>query len=480
MVRRNSHSGFSLLVVGVLLLLFLPFSLAADTSEQGADTPEQGIEGTDTTATEAGFSLFEEGSTATGPTWSGRVWANSRLYLDKDETWDSAWDTIPRTDLSLETGSDEAELKVKFRWDPAWQTQGSTPLFQRMIDEAYVRGFLGSTVLEAGYMKVVWGKGDDIHVLDVLNATDYYDFVNNEYLERRVSEWMVRIAQPLGEMHSLELVWEPVTTPDRIPFEGKWKPYAISALEAQVSTLIGSSVTASALMAQDNLVQEDLSTLADGTYGVRFTGSSHGFDYGILYAYTYNRQPKVEVRGLQSPSPQVFLVYDRVHCFGIEGSTAWQGFTFRWEGGYFLTGDTDGTDPEVRNNSVGYVVGFDRDLWTDGANLNLQLQGLVPLHTDEIDSNPMDVEYRSDGTYTNHILAGRLSGTILENKVEIKLSAAYGLEHQDLRIAPELLYKPFDDFEITGRWVQYVGDADTTFGQFEDSSFLEIGVNYRF
>ncbi len=418
----------------------------------------------------------------TGPSWTGEVRATTRLYRDTKGIEHSTWEPNPRVDLSVEATNEQAELKVKFRWDPTWQIQSSDTLFQRMIDEAYVRGFLGSTVLEAGYMKVVWGKGDDVHVLDVLNATDYYDFVNNDYLDRRVSQWMLRVVHPLGEMHSLELVWEPVTIPDRIPLEGPWKPYAISALEGKLQALPGfqQPVTASQLLANGKLIQDELSTLADGTYGIRFTGSSHGFDYGILYAYTYNRQPKVDLSHVTPADPKIYLTYDRMHCLGIEGATAWKGFNFRWEGGYFLTEDTKGTDPQVRNPSVGYVAGFDRDLWTDGPNLNLQVQGILPLYTDKIDQNPLDVEYRSDGKYTSHILAGRLSDSILENKVKVKLSTAYGIEHRDLRIVPELTYEPFDDFQINIRWVQYLGDRDTTFGQYKDSSFLELGVSYRF
>ncbi len=471
---RSRFCSVPFLVLLWVLILAIPFSIAAS-------SPKENLGESNPTKAEDSSGSFG-GITETGPSWSGQVRATSRLYRDKSAIEESVWQPNPRVDLSVEAKKEQAELKVKFRWEPNWQIQNTDPLFQRMIDEAYVRGFLGSTVLEAGYMKVVWGKGDDVHVLDVLNPTDYYDFVNNDYLDRRASQWMVRIIHSLDDMHSLELVWEPVTTPDRIPLEGPWKPYAISALEAKLPLLLPalpSPVSASDLLADGTLVQESLSTLADGTYGIRFTGSSHGFDYGILYAYTYNRQPKVDLSRL-AQTQKVYLTYDRIHCFGIEGATAWEGFNFRWEGGYFLTEDTKGTDPKVRNPSVGYVVGFDRDVWTDGPNLNLQVQGILPLYANKIDRNPLDVEYRADGKYTNHILAGHLSDTLLENKLKVKLSTAYGVEHRDLRIVPELTYEPFDDFQITARWVQYLGNRDTTFGQYKDSSFFELGVSYRF
>lgn len=480
MVRRFFFSIICPIFLWILVLAIPPTLPAA--SPEG-DTGESAL--TQDEDNPLGFEQTAE----TIPRWSGQVRANNRLYWDTRAIEDSLMKPNARVDLSIEARKEQAELEVKFRWEPAWQAPDSATLFERMIDEAYVRGYLGSTVLEAGYMKVVWGKGDDVHVLDVLNATDYYDFVNNSYLDRRRSEWMLRLVQPVGEMHSLELVWEPVTTPDKIPLQGPWKPYAISELEATLQghpalSSLPQPVTAEALLAQGFLVQEDLSKLTDGTYGIRFTGSSHGFDYGILYAYTYNRQPKVDLRQfLQTPppsNPRIYLTYDRVHCFGIEGATTWEGFNFRLEGGYFLTEDTRGTDPLVRNNSIGYVVGFDRDLWTDGPNLNLQIQGILPLYSNKIDRNPLDVEYRSDEKYTSHILAGHLSDTILENKVKVKLSAACGLEQQDLRIVPELTYEPFDDFQVTARWIQYLGDRDTTFGQYKDSSFLEVGVSYQF
>ncbi|MFQ3621020.1 MAG: hypothetical protein SNJ78_08755 [Spirochaetales bacterium] len=411
------------------------------------------------------------------PVISGQIRAGSRLYIQKDAWSESTWHTLPRLDLSMEAKSNHAEAKLKLRLEDTWaQSLPNTP-FNRVVDEAYLRSFFGDTVLDAGYFKLVWGKGDDIHVLDVLNPTNYYDFVNNDYLDRRSSEWMIRLLQPLGSMHAVEFVWQPVTNTDTIPFTGPWKPYEISKLEAMLGQ--------SALQLQENgkITQQTLNSLTDGTYGVRFTGSAGGFDYGLLYAYTFHRQPKVELKGslLNPPTLEIHLSYDRIHVFGIEGSTAFQGFTFRMEGGYFLTPDTKGTDPKVRNNWVGYVGGFDRDLWTDGPNLNLQIQGTLPLQTDKIDKNNMaDLEFRSNGKYTIHIVAGNLSYTFAENKLKTKVSAAYGLEQKDLRLAPELTYEPFDDFQCKIRWVQFIGNSDTPFGQYKDSSFFELGVSYRF
>jgi len=133
-----------------VLLLILPTTLPA--------SPENSPGESAATQAEAS-SPAPEAAAETGPRWSGQVRASTRLYRDPHTIEDSLMKPNPRVDLSVEAKKENAELYVKFRWEPAWQTQTSSTLFERMIDEAYVRGFLGSTILEAGYLKVVWGKG---------------------------------------------------------------------------------------------------------------------------------------------------------------------------------------------------------------------------------------------------------------------------------------------------------------------------------
>ena len=45
-----------------------------------------------------------------------------------------------------------------------------------LFDELAVTWYEDGFSLSAGYQEVVWGKGDKIHVVDVLNPMDYTDF----------------------------------------------------------------------------------------------------------------------------------------------------------------------------------------------------------------------------------------------------------------------------------------------------------------
>ena len=54
------------------------------------------------------------------------------------------------------------------------------------------KGFFGNFQVEAGKLRVVWGKGDKLHVLDNFNSDDYTNFIVPEYINRRVSIPMLR------------------------------------------------------------------------------------------------------------------------------------------------------------------------------------------------------------------------------------------------------------------------------------------------
>ena len=63
---------------------------------------------------------------------------------------------------------------------------------QDIIGEFTARAYLGDFVLEAGKMKIVWGKGDEVHVVDNFNANDYTNFIFPSYIDRRIAEPMLR------------------------------------------------------------------------------------------------------------------------------------------------------------------------------------------------------------------------------------------------------------------------------------------------
>ncbi len=149
-------------------------------------------------------------------------------------------DTYPKFALDLKHTSSKTELEAMLRVDP--NTIKDYPL--DAISEFTLRAFLGDFVLSAGKMKLVWGKGDMLHVLDAFNANDFTDFTIPTYIDRRIAEPMIHFAYNAPIPLSLEIAWTPMMTPDRIALDGPWVPAQIEEMKEKI---IGKG---------DNLIEE--------------------------------------------------------------------------------------------------------------------------------------------------------------------------------------------------------------------------------
>ena len=129
-----------------------------------------------------------------------------------------------------------------------------------VIDELVLRGRFGDYLtLEAGKMKLVWGKGDKLHVLDNFNADDYTDFIIPDYIDRRISTPMVRglVSLPFANLN-IEGVYTPFLPVDRFATSGRWTP-------AQVSSLTGLVTADAEGMVADSFTRYTTATATAGT-----------------------------------------------------------------------------------------------------------------------------------------------------------------------------------------------------------------------
>ena len=106
------------------------------------------------------------------------------------------------------------------------------------IDECTMRAYLGDFVLSTGKMKLVWGRGDMLHVLDVFNANDFTDFTIPSYIDRRIGEPMIHLAYNAPIPLRLEAAWTPLMTPDRVSLKGPWIPSQIEEAKQKLSSTL--------------------------------------------------------------------------------------------------------------------------------------------------------------------------------------------------------------------------------------------------
>lgn len=360
-----------------------------------------------------------------------------------------------------------------------------------IIEEFTARAYLGNFIVEAGKMKVVWGKGDELHVVDNFNANDYTDFIFPDYIDRRLAEPMFRLIWNGDNNLRAEAVYTPIMTADRFADEGVWVPGQMSdisgvaakiLMEQAGAALAGGNVPGliAALSAADSIIPETTS-FDYGQAGLRFTGTAGVFDWGVSYYIGHYKQPTVDWSAYEASSEKQLpeLHYDRLQVFGLEGAAAIGRFNFRGEAAYYLTDDVAGDDPWVHNNSVNWVVGFDVDLPIHNVNVNIQNNGAWVLSNNKI-VKALDADYNADDRYTNNKIVFQISDTFFHEKLDIEMRLLWGIERGDFILMPRISYAftPELEFALSGMYI--TGKDDSEFSYWQDNSFVQVGVKYTF
>lgn len=470
---------------------------------------------------------------ATALSVNGEAQVNFRAYVDDEGTSGlpiDEWNTWvdPKGKLGLNYSNDSVSADVKF----ALSKDIITDYKADIIDELTLEAYLGNFVIQAGKMKVVWGKGDKLHVIDNFNANDYKDFLIPDYIDRRISEPMVRVlynapndAGPFTS-NRFEFVWTPFMTADRYAASGRWVPTQVNELKERLTGIAKKSIENTVsemekaridIIKGDNTKQaefEDLnktyisqlsnsSSLADNLYpdlyqlkymqaGARFTTTTGSWDWGLSYYFGRDKRASFDYKKMMEPYGYVqkylegtaeeddkFIDYDFLQVFGIEAAKTFGAYNFRAEAAYNLTKDVAGDDPKVHNNSFAWVFGFDRDLPVSELNFNLQTQGKFILNHDEI-KNSGDTE--SETYKTDNKLVLNISDNLAHGKLKPEVSAIYGFEHFDLIIMPKVTWYVSDglEFSASGMYMQSFIESRSEFGNWHNNSFVQIAAKYTF
>lgn len=178
------------------------------------------------------FDSFSEDSSSSSPVnLSGSSSLDLRAYTDSDSAQDTEIEASPSAALNLNYNGNKSDFTLSLKIDE--DTIKNHP--EDVIDELILRAYFGNFMLEGGKMKLVWGKGDKLHVIDNFNADDYSDFIIPDYLDRRISTPMVRgvYSLPFANMN-LEAVYTPFLPVDRFSTSGRWTPAQVSNLTSTV------------------------------------------------------------------------------------------------------------------------------------------------------------------------------------------------------------------------------------------------------
>ena len=455
---------------------------------------------------------------ATALSVNGEAQVNFRAYVDDEGTSGlpiDEWNTWvdPKGKLGLNYSNDSVSADVKF----ALSKDIITDYKVDIIDELTLEAYLGNFVIQAGKMKVVWGKGDKLHVIDNFNANDYKDFLIPDYIDRRISEPMVRVlynapndAGPFTS-NRFEFVWTPFMTADRYAASGRWVPNQVNKLKERLTRTAGELITKQRMLAGPDSEAQAVyttmlsrsSSLADNLYpdlyqlkymqaGARFTTTTGSWDWGVSYYFGRDKRASFdyEVHGTYvekylkgtAGEDDKFIDYDFLQVFGVEAAKTFGAYNFRAEAAYNLTQDVAGDNPRIHNNSVAWVFGFDRDLPISELNFNLQTQGKYIINHDEIDDSKNSIDTEKSTYKTDNKLVLNISDNLAHGKIKPEVSAIYGFEHFDLVIMPKVTWYVSDglEFSASGMYMQSFIESRSEFGNWHNNSFVQIAAKYTF
>ena len=450
---KNMLTGFAILLS--LLLIHVSIGMAQEDDFSDFSDIDEII------AEEQGEELSSFGGDSGGEqklNIGGRFRFDTRYYVSQNNAPVTVYPWI-KLDFLYQNDNSDLFLALDFNKNSLFND------LNNIVDEAYARLYYNRFDLELGYMKVVWGPGDEVHVIDVLTPMDYTDFVNQDYLDRKEAENMFKFNYKFTAGSLLELVYQPVFTSDVYALEGPWVPYTLQ----QLIDMLPNGV--------NDIIYPDTNTLEYGQFAARWSKAPGRLDLGVLYYYGYFREPSIDYQRLMTEN-KAYISWDRVHFVGGDLGTVLWGFNTWLETGYYFTKDWAGDDPLVHNQRLVLLFGFDRNLGINNLNFELQLRGNYIVNSEKIGQG--DTEYNSKGKYTDDVLILALRDSFLREQIRPVISMAYTLEKGDYIVWPEIEFTLRDDMVLSLMYLSYNGDPETYFGQFADNDFLEIRFEYKF
>jgi len=446
----------------------------------------------------------------------------------------SLWDMISGT-LNFTAGDSNIEAYAAFNLNydaideireksPNLKDPTYTPL---ILDEAYLKAYIGQVNIEAGLRKLAWGKADSPGPLDITNPMDYSDLRNiTDVKSIKIARPMLHITWNAGNFSKLEGVFIPNLASHRYAEDGRWQPSQVKNMRATVEEEIYSKATKKfmpIIMAHPELlpvingIKDNLSSsfndlpidypptgaLEYYQAGLRFTTTIGSADIGGQYFYGHLFRPGFTVDGIDAfvddlangifgasppmtmnPDYQVnpslikpIIKYNRYHQIGLDYAQVLLGFNIRAEAAVHITEDHSGDDGTVQNPFIGWSFGFDRSLFL-GLTLNIQCNETVRLFNDKIGDNPiLDSEAGTKAISTR--LTMRLSKSFFMDKLESSATVIWDVENSDYYIIPSLVWTEGNmSWTLSGGI--FAGKETGDLGQYWRNNYVKFGVTYSF
>lgn len=410
------------------------------------------------------FILVAPAAALAAATFSGDLSVGYAARIDDGQTSDRGLRLLAKYTHNGEGFDLRAEGRL--RWNEAYADvsrfgEAARDAYRYSADwrELYIATKFGDWHVNTGWQQAVWGKADNLRILDQVNPLDFRDFVLPDLSDYRRSVFMVRSMRQFNE-------WE---------VETLFLPWFVKNRNAERGSEYDMPMASASLADGFELLPEAFpgGKLRNGELGVHVARSFGSTDISLVAFYTRDDDPVFRV--LPATVGTISKLRPEFHRQWLIGAA----LAHALESGFVLRGEV-GWLPKVTYNT------FDRQ---DGLERSSTLRALLGLDYAWRDwmftvqaTDRYITDWRSAYWLAEHQPVYTLSATgsswsaLLESR--LALTAMPHGNGQWLQI--KNTYKPNDSWAISLDIDLFNGRQTGYFGQFHDRDRLRVEVKYQF
>ncbi len=361
-----------------------------------------------------------------------------------------------RMQLKLEHFTDAGDFfgSVDFLADNA--VKGTTGT---SIREAYFRFSPFSFMdVKAGRQVMTWGTGDLVFINDLF-PKDYISFFTgreDQYLKAASDALRMSFFSSAG---NLEVVVSPEFQADILPTGSR-----LSFYNPMAGGIIGGDGLTGAPLPAQELKNAEISLRA---YRMMMNFQVSGYFYNGFYKTPMGMDP---VLGMYFPELAVYGTSLRGQALGG---------VLNMEYGYYDSSEeTTGMNPLIPNSSHKFLIGLDKQLFTD-FNLGLQYYGeYMTDHDRYMSTLPVGSPEMDE---LRNVFTSRMTKMMYYQNIHLSLFTFYSPTDEDWHLRPSISFKYSDQISLAAGGNLFGGEkVYTLFGQFENNNNLYMRLRYNF
>lgn len=358
------------------------------------------------------------------------------------------------------------EWRAGVRVDALGQGGGSAS-FERIradLGETYVRWRSGQTRLTAGAQAIVWGRVDEVPLIDRVSRTDLTRFALDDLSARRRTVGALRWEQGFDDV-KLDVVAMPAFRGAELP-----DPQSVwSVVDQRRGRVIGiDGDPAFSAFVRAARIDDEQRTQGSGGAALRLTRTGvPPLDMGLTIARTRQSLPYYQA---DFASLRLVEIHPYQNFVGIDGEFVAADVTWRAELGSTDQLPLTGTDGSLRFGRSRDAVAA-AEFFPGGRDLRVSLQ--LVAHDVDVDA-PVLERTRYVG------LNGEVQATVGQGRWRLGLRFASGLNAHDVYLGPKVTYLGWEPHEIYVAAHHFAGDERSLGGFHRDHGLLAVGLRTRF